>query len=174
MHSTILSSALTFGDQNNPNLPFQSILTSLLPLPALPPPPLLPVPLPPAPACVCVCGLMGAIALTNCPPAQFQLNIIYGHCFFFFFFYKCFFIGLGLCLLMTVTVLEWLTVLRVHCHISSSSLSPDTEARGGNSLFTVNDALTATFLSSCQWYTALTVQLNLREAKNYSLALNMI
>lgn len=149
MHSTILSSALTFGDQNNPNLPFQSILTSLLPLPALPPPPLLPVPPSPS-ASVCLCvwthGSYSSDKLPSCTVSiKHHLWAL-----LFFFFYKCFFIGLGLCLLMTVTVLEWLTVLRVHCHISSSSLSPDTEARGGNSLFTVNDALTATFLSSCQ------------------------
>lgn len=67
-------------------------------------------------------------AVKNCPPEQFQLNIIYGHSFF----YKPVFIGLGLCLLMTAIVLEWFTVLHVHCHISPSSLSPDMEASRNN------------------------------------------
>ena len=131
----ILSSILPFRDQNNPNLPVQSIL---LLLPALPPLPLLPpcAPPPSASICVYVFGLLGAITLTNCPPAQLQLNIIYGHCFSF--------IGLCLCLLITVTMLH------VHCHISPPSLSPVTKARGDNRLFTVYHVLTATFLSSCQ------------------------
>lgn len=57
--------------------------------------------------CVCLCALLGAVALTNCPPAQFQLNIIYERSFF----YKLFF---------WVSALEWLIVLHEYYHISPS------------------------------------------------------
>lgn len=48
---------------------------------------LLKLPLPQQP--MCVCAVLGAITLSSCPPAQFQLNIVYEHFIFltsFFFF----------------------------------------------------------------------------------------
>lgn len=48
---------------------------------------LLKLPLPQQPKCVC--AVLGAITLSSCPPAQFQLNIVYEHFIFltsFFFF----------------------------------------------------------------------------------------
>lgn len=117
--------------KKNPKLPSKSILTSLLPLPALaPPPPLSP---PPAPMCVWTPGSHSSEDLPSCTVSiKHHLWAL-----FFFFFYKPFFIGLGLCLLLTVTVQEWLTVLCVHCHISPSSMSPDKEASTGNRLYSL-------------------------------------
>lgn len=77
MHLTVLSSTFTFGDQNNPNLPFQSILTSHLPLPALPP-------LPPAP-CARTPGSHGSDELPSCTVS------IKHHLWALFFFYERFF-----------------------------------------------------------------------------------